>query len=174
MSDFTNITLNEMPLEGLLKQGGRFDNSMRVVAKPSGSAREETEMAELKAQGVCDFCGEACNADMQGAKAYDCDDFPMPMTGAMSFGSWGACPACAELIDSEQWQALEDRMTNVHRQRFGFMAELKLPMLRQMHAQQVQLFRRHRVIAAPGREKGEMQANEAAALHGSFSQGGTL
>jgi len=65
-------------------------------------------------------------------------------------------------------------MTNVHRQRFGFMAELKLPMLRQMHAQQVQLFRRHRVIAAPGREKGEMQANEAAALHGSFSQGGTL
>jgi len=76
MSDFTNITLNEMPLEGLLKQGGRFDNSMRVVAKPSGSAREETEMAELKAQGVCDFCGEACNADMQGAKAYDCDDFP--------------------------------------------------------------------------------------------------
>jgi hypothetical protein len=72
--------------------------------------KEET-MAELKAKGVCDFCGEACNADMRGAKAYDCDDFPMPMTGAMSYGAWGACPACAELIDSEQWHALEDRTT---------------------------------------------------------------
>ena len=106
-------------------------------------------MAELKAKGFCDFCGEACNAGMRGAKAYDCDDFPMPMTGAMSYGACGACPACAELIDSEQWHALEDRMTEVHRQRFGFMAELMLPMLRQMHAQQVQLFRQHRIVTEP-------------------------
>jgi hypothetical protein len=94
-------------------------------------------MAELKAKGICDFCGEACNADMQGAKAYDCADFAMAMTGVMSHGAWTACPACAGFIDREQWHALEDRMTEVHRQRFGFMADLMLPMLRQMHAQQV-------------------------------------
>jgi hypothetical protein len=40
-------------------------------------------MTELKANGTCDFCGEACNADMQGAKAYDCEDFPMALTGAI-------------------------------------------------------------------------------------------
>jgi hypothetical protein len=37
-------------------------------------------MAELKTKGVCDFCGEACKADMRGAKAYHCADFPMQMT----------------------------------------------------------------------------------------------
>lgn len=104
-------------------------------------------MTELKAKGVCDFCGEACNADMQGAKAYDCADFPMPMTAAMSYGAWGACPACATLIDGEQWSALQDRMTELCRRRFGFPAELMLPKLRQMHMQQLQLFRQHRVNA---------------------------
>ena len=104
-------------------------------------------MAELKAKGICDFCGETCHADMRGAKAYDCEDFTMPMTGAMSYGAWGACPNCAEFIDREQWQALEDRMTAVHRRRFGFMAALMLPTLRQMHAQQVELFRRHHIVA---------------------------
>ena len=64
-------------------------------------------MTELKANGTCDFCGEACNADMPGAKAYDCEDFPMALTGTMSYGAWGACPSCAALIDSENWDALE-------------------------------------------------------------------
>jgi hypothetical protein len=107
--------------------------------------KEETTMAELKAKGICDFCGETCNADMQGAKAYDCADFPMALTGAMSRGAWGACPACAALIDSEKWDALEGRMTEIQRRRFGFFAELMLPQLRRMHSQQVQLFRQHRI-----------------------------
>jgi hypothetical protein len=101
-------------------------------------------MTELKANGTCDFCGKACNADMQGAKAYDCGDFPMALTGAMSYGAWGACPACAAFIDSENWQALEKHMTAIQCHRFGFLAKLMLPKLRQMHAQQVVLFRQHR------------------------------
>lgn len=105
-------------------------------------------MAELKAKGICDFCGEACNADMRGARAYDCADFPMPMTGAMSHGAWGACPDCAALIGSEEWESLEERMTEIHSRRFGFVAQPMLPMLQQMHAQQVQLFRRYRTVAA--------------------------
>lgn len=105
-------------------------------------------MVELKPKGSCDFCGEACNGDMRGAKAYDCSDFPMPTTGAMSHGAWGACPACAALIDGEQWNSLEERMTEIHSRRCGFVAPLMLPMLRQMHNQQVQLFRRHRIVAA--------------------------
>ena len=129
-------------------------------------------MAELKAKGVCDFCGEACNADMGGAKAYDCADCEMPM-GGTSIGAWAACPDCAALIDAEQWHALEDRMTEIHRHRFGLMAELMLPVLRQMHSQQIQLFRLHRLVAAE-RAKSETRANETASLHGTFSQGGTL
>jgi hypothetical protein len=125
-------------------------------------------MAELKAKGICDFCGEACNADMQGAKAYDCDDFPMPMTGAMSHGAWAACPACAGFIDREQWHALKERMTEVHRQRFGFMADLMLPMLRQMQSQQIELFRKHRVLAPDYAER-----NSAIGLRGHFGTGGT-
>ena len=104
-------------------------------------------MAELRAKGTCDFCGDACNADMQGAKAYDCEDSPMAVTGAMSHGAWGACPACATLIDGEQWNALQERMTKSHSARFGLMAELIVPTLRGMHAQQVQLFRQHRIDA---------------------------
>jgi hypothetical protein len=104
-------------------------------------------MAELKAKGVCDFCGEACNADMRGAKAYDCADFPMPMTGAMSLGAWGTCPACAGFIDREQWHALEDRMMQVHRRRFGLMAEFMAPRLRKMYVKQIQLFAQHRIVA---------------------------
>jgi hypothetical protein len=104
------------------------------------------KMTELNANGTCDFCGEACNADMQGAKAYDCGDFPMALTGAMSYGAWGACPACSALIDSEHWHALADRMTQVHRRRFGFLAETMLPRLQQIHAQQIQLFRQHRNV----------------------------
>ncbi len=118
-------------------------------------------MAELKAKGTCDFCGEACNADMRGAKAYDCADFPMAMTGAMSHGAWGACPACAAFVDSENWDALEARMTAIQRRRFGFLAELMSPRLRLMHAQQIQLFRQHRIL------------NEEVGLHGTFSQGVT-
>lgn len=104
-------------------------------------------MAELKVKGVCDFCREACNADMRGAKAYDCADFPMPMTGAMSHGAWGACPACAGFIDREQWYALEDQMTQVHRSRFGLMAEFMAGRLRKMYVEQIQLFRQHRNVA---------------------------
>jgi hypothetical protein len=111
-----------------------------------------THMAELKTKGVCDFCGDACNTDMQGAKAYDCEDFPMAVTGAMSHGAWGACPSCAALVDGEKWDDLEKRMTAMQRRRFGFLAEPMLPMLRLMHAQQVQLFRQHRIVA---------EANEA-------------
>jgi hypothetical protein len=107
----------------------------------------ETRMTELKANGTCGFCGEACNADMQGAKAYDCEDFPMALTGAMSYGAWGACPTCAALIDSENWDALEKHMTAIQRHRFGFLAELMLPRLRQTHVQQVELFRQHRTLA---------------------------
>jgi hypothetical protein len=123
-------------------------------------------MAELKANGTCDFCGETCNANMQGAKAYDCADFPMPMTGAMSWGAWGACPLCAVLIDSEQWQALEERMTQVHRRRFGLMAEFMAPRLRKMNEEQIQLFRQHWIVT---------EADEAvvvAGLHETFGQGG--
>jgi hypothetical protein len=101
-------------------------------------------MAELKAKGTCDFCGEACNSGMRGAKAYDCEDFAMAMTGAMSYGAWGACPTCAGFIDSEHGDALEKHMTAMHSRRFGFLAKLMLPKLRQMHAQQIQLFRQHR------------------------------
>jgi hypothetical protein len=104
-------------------------------------------MAELKAKGVFDFCGAACNGDMPWAKAYDCGDFSMPMTGAMSYGAWGACPACAGLIDDECWDALEERMTAIQRRRFGFLAELRLPELRRMHTEQIQLFRQHRTKA---------------------------
>lgn len=147
MGDLTNITLNGTPLaEGLREDrlgDVREHHAGRRKAERIG--KEET-MAELKAKGVCDFCGEACNAHMRGAKAYDCADFAMAMTGAMSHGAWAACPACAGFIDREQWHALKERMTEVHRQRFGFMAELMLPMLRQMHAQQVQLFRQHRIV----------------------------
>jgi hypothetical protein len=121
-------------------------------------------MAELQAKGVCDFCGETCNANTRGAKAYDCEDFTMPMTGAMSHGAWGACPACALFIDAEQWHALHDRMTEIHSRRFGFVAEVLLPLLRQMYAQQIQLFRQHRIVAV----------TDEAGLHGEFSQGGTL
>jgi len=103
-------------------------------------------MTELKPKGTCDFCGEACNADMVGTKAYDCSDFPMAFTGAMSYGAWGACPPCAQLIDGERWEMLEQRMTKVQRRRFGFVAELMLPQLRRLHAQQIELFRQHRTI----------------------------
>jgi hypothetical protein len=89
---------------------------------------------------------------MRGAKAYDCADFPMAMTGAMSHGAWGACPACAGFIYREQWHALEDRMTQVHRSRFGVMEEFMAPRLRKMYVEQIQLFRQHRIVA---------QANEA-------------
>lgn len=104
-------------------------------------------MTELKANGTCDFCGEACNADMPGAKAYDCEDFPMALTGTMSYGAWGACPSCAALIDSENWDALEKHMTAIQRRRFGSLAEMMSPRLRQMHMQQIQLFRQHRLVA---------------------------
>jgi len=121
-------------------------------------------MAELRAKGVCDFCGEACDADMRGARAYDCDDFPMPMTGAMSEGAWGACPTCAVLIDREEWGLLEERMMQIHSRRFVVLPPPMIPMLRQMQAQQIQLFRRHRKIAA----------DQEVGLHGEFSQGGIL
>ncbi len=102
-------------------------------------------MAELKPKGTCDFCGEACNADMVGAKAYDCSDFPMAFTGAMSYGAWGACPACAQLVDGERWESLEERMTTVQRRRFCFVAEPMLRQLRRVHTQQIRLFRQHRI-----------------------------
>jgi hypothetical protein len=53
-------------------------------------------MAELKAKGVCDFCGEECNADMQGAKAYDCADFTMPMTRRDVLWRMGRLPCLRE------------------------------------------------------------------------------
>jgi hypothetical protein len=123
-------------------------------------------MTELKANSTCDFCGEACNADMQGAKAYDCGDFPMALTGAMSYGAWGACPACAALIDSENWDALEKRMTAIQRHRFGCLAELILPKLLQMHMQQIQLFRQHRKVLLHDEEFSK------SGLTGTFGQGG--
>jgi hypothetical protein len=101
-------------------------------------------MAELKSKGTCDFCGEACNSDMRGAKAYDCEDFAMAMTGAMSHGAWGACPICASFIDREDWDALEEHMTATQSRRFGLLAKLMLPQLRRMHEEQIQLFRQHR------------------------------
>jgi hypothetical protein len=118
-------------------------------------------MAELKAEGTCDFCGEACNSDMRGAKAYDCEDFAVPTTGTMSYGAWGACPSCAGLIDGEDWDALEKRMTEAQRGRFGFLAEQRLPEMRLMHTQQIQLFRRHRIDAG------------TTGLKGKFGMGGT-
>jgi hypothetical protein len=133
-----------------------------VDATAGRTGKEETKMAELQAKGVCDFCGEACNADMRGAKAYDCADFEMPMTGAMSHGAWGACSGCAALIDSEGWDSLKERMTETHSRRFGLVAEVLLPMLRQMYAQQIQLFRQHRIVAVAAE----------AGLHGTFGQGG--
>jgi hypothetical protein len=119
-------------------------------------------MTELKAEGTCDFCGEPCNADMQGAKAYDCEDFPMALTGAMSYGAWGACPSCAAFVDDENWDALEKRMTAIQRRRFGSLAEMMLPRLRRMHAQQIQLFRQHRLVAS---------TNQAVGMTGAFAQG---
>ena len=101
-------------------------------------------MANLKPKGTCDFCGDACNADMPGAKAFDCEDFPMAMTGAMSHGAWGACPTCAGLVDHEDWDALEKHMTGMQVRRFGLIAKLQLPKLRRMHTQQIALFRQHR------------------------------
>lgn len=101
-------------------------------------------MTELKAKGNCDFCGEACNADMRGAKAYDCEDFTIPLTGAMSHGAWAACPTCAGFIDRENWAALDKHMTAMQRRRFGFLANLMLPRMRRLIAQQIQLFRQHR------------------------------
>jgi hypothetical protein len=102
-------------------------------------------MAQLKAKGICDFCGEACNADMQGAKAYDCADFQMALMGFMSHGAWGACPTCAALIDGERWNSLEGRMTEMYRRRFGLLGELMLTKLPWVPAQQVRLFRQHRI-----------------------------
>lgn len=123
-------------------------------------------MAELKAKGICDFCGEACNADMQGAKAYECEDFPMAVTGVMSYGAWGACPGCAPLIEGEKWKRLESRMTEMQSERLnrklkwlGFrLGEDQLEQMRRMHAKQIGQFRHHR-IGADG-------------LHGVFGQGG--
>jgi hypothetical protein len=109
-------------------------------------------MAELKAKGICDFCGEACNADMQGAKAYDCADFPME-SGVMSYGAWGACPDCAALIDGEEWTLLGDRMTETHAEGLkrklkwlGFLLTVnQLEQMRRMHAEQIGQFRHHRI-----------------------------
>jgi hypothetical protein len=101
-------------------------------------------MAELKAKGTCDFCGDACNADMDGAKAYDCEDFVMPVSGAMSTGAWGACPTCARIMDREDWRALEEQMTEMQRLRFGSLANAMLPQLQRLQAQQIRLFRQHR------------------------------
>jgi hypothetical protein len=123
-------------------------------------------MAELKAKGTCDFCGEACNADMQGAKAYDCEDFPTALTGAMSYGAWGACPSCAAFIDDESWDALEKRMTAIQCRHFGFLAKLILPRLRQMHKQQIQLFEQHRKALLSDEESSKT------GLTGMFAQGG--
>ena len=116
--------------------------------RKAGRTRHERKnsMAELKPKGDCDFCGEACNADMPGAKAYDCADFEMAFSGSMSYGAWGACPACAELIDSEKWEQLEECMTRMQRRRFGFVAEMMLAQLRRMHAEQIRLFRQHRIV----------------------------
>ncbi len=101
-------------------------------------------MAELKAKGTCDFCGEACNADMRGAKVYECGDFAIPMTGAMSHGAWAACPTCAGFIDRDNGDALEEHMTAMHRRRFGFLARLMMPKMQRLLKQQIQLFRQHR------------------------------
>jgi hypothetical protein len=59
---------------------------------------------QLKAIGSCDFCPNECNADTPGAKAYECRDFRMS-SGVISTGAWGACPACATLIDAEDWDS---------------------------------------------------------------------
>ena len=127
----------------------------------------KANMAELKANGTCDFCGEACNADPHGAKAYDCEDFPMALTGEMSYGAWGACPSCEAFVEDENWDALEKRMTSIQRRRFGFLAELMLPRLRQMHAQQIQLFRQHRTDVGS-----DVPDHRKAGMTGTFEQGG--
>lgn len=67
-------------------------------------------MPTLKPKGVCDFCPGACNADMRGAKAYDCTDFQMEGGHVTSQGAWAACPACAALVDAEKWDELVERM----------------------------------------------------------------
>jgi hypothetical protein len=113
-------------------------------------------MAELKAIGFCDFCGEACNSGMPGAKAYDCADFEMPM-GGTSDGAWAACPACAESIDCEHWDALAERMTELSRLRWGMLAELMAPPLHDLDVQIGRLFRQHRIVRA---------------MTGAFAQGG--
>jgi hypothetical protein len=123
-------------------------------------------MTELKANGTCDFCGEACHADMQGAKAYDCEDFPMALTGAMSYGAWGAWPSCAAFVDDDNWDALAARMTAIQRRRLGSLAEMMLPRLRQTHVQQIQLFRQHRKTLLHDEESSK------AGITGTFGQGG--
>jgi len=127
--DLTNIVLN------------------RSVAEPGGFRQKGTQMAQLEATGLCDFCGEDCNAEMPGAKAYDCADFEMPM-GGKSGGAWAACPDCAARIECEQWDALAERMTTLSRQRWGMLADLMNPPLHDLDVRIVRLFRQHRIVKA--------------------------
>ena len=108
-------------------------------------------MPTLKPKGVCDFCPGACNADMRGAKAYDCMDFRMS-SGFMSEGAWAACPACAALVDAAQWGPLIDRMTEGQVERFvsmGFrrtIVNLMSPQMREACLHNVEGFRRYRAV----------------------------
>jgi hypothetical protein len=99
----------------------------------------------LKPKGNCDFCCGECNADMRGAKAYACRDFPLPGSGNMSYGAWGACPTCAELIDAKQWESLCDRMVEDQLRRFGAMGELMGTQLRLVLGEQIRMFNQNRI-----------------------------
>ena len=103
---------------------------------------------QLKAKGQCDFCPNECNADMQGARVYPCGDFALPGTGNFSRGAWGACPACAALIDAGKWDAQVNRMVEQYTQAFGILAAGRNAQrrMRETFEEQVKLFRFHRIL----------------------------
>lgn len=64
----------------------------------------------LKGPGnMCDFCNEALKDDYTAYNAYDGVWKTVKNISLVSVGAWHACPACALLIDTEDWDKLHTR-----------------------------------------------------------------
>lgn len=126
------------------------------ITVPAGKGKTVFRLkpkTELAPMGQCDFCGAACNADMQGAKAaFECESVSNHITGVASLGAWAGCPACASLVDGQGWRDLEARMLSGQLQLHG-LEEEKVSKeltkeLKRLIIEQVRLFRRHRIVQA--------------------------
>jgi hypothetical protein len=97
----------------------------------------------LKNLNLCDFC---CEAIVGPFKIYPCGTFTCQIDPTFtSVGDWQACLSCVELIDTEQWAALEDRCIyailsrGMHRDAYA--REWAEYVVRSRHRQ----FRKHRI-----------------------------